>query len=116
MTDLCPDVQAKLRAQECKAEEWVRDGRGLWAMRRCMSAPSHGGRHLFTSWTYNVQPPGQSSERARQQGLKKALIDLVEDLEARWDMNDSHTNPGIRHCVEQAIKALRCADEMESSR
>jgi rubrerythrin len=52
-----------------------------------------------------------STERARQQGLKTALVDLVEDLEARWDMNDSHTNPGIRHCVEQARKALRCADE-----
>jgi hypothetical protein len=38
--------------------------------------------------------------------LRTALKDLVEDLEARWDMRDPRTNPGIRHYVERANGAL----------
>ncbi len=38
--------------------------------------------------------------------LRSALKEMTDDLEARWDMKDSSTNPGIRHCVEQARAAL----------
>jgi hypothetical protein len=38
--------------------------------------------------------------------LRAALKDLVEDLEARWDMRDPRTNPGIRHYVQRAKDAL----------
>lgn len=41
----------------CLAEEWVRDGRGLWAMRACQYYAKHGKSHSFGSWRYNVQPP-----------------------------------------------------------
>jgi len=110
MTD---DIQAKLRAQAIERvramREWLEIAKPVPQMteKRCeqlVEALRDAESALI----------GQSTERARQQGLKTALVDLVEDLEARWDMNDSHTNPGIRHCVEQARKALRCADELES--
>lgn len=40
---------------KCKAEEWHRDGRGLWAMRSCISATAHAGApHIFTAWRYDV--------------------------------------------------------------
>jgi len=38
--------------------------------------------------------------------LEKALRDLIEDLEARWDMQAPSTNPGIKACVEQGKAAL----------
>ena len=40
----------------CLAEEWHRDGRGLWARRVCRNWGKHP-RHDFASWEYNVQPP-----------------------------------------------------------
>jgi hypothetical protein len=43
----------------CAAGEWHRDGRGLWAMRRCQEHIKQ--RHIFGPWQYHVQPP--SSER-----------------------------------------------------
>lgn len=42
----------------CLAEEWVRDGRGLWAMRECTGLAKHGGRHSFTAWHCYMKPPG----------------------------------------------------------
>jgi hypothetical protein len=42
--------------RRCKAEEWHRDGRGLWAMRACVRDTQHGGRHEFGVWRYNVNP------------------------------------------------------------
>ena len=42
------------RDTDCLAEEWHRDGRGLWAMRVCHGSARHGGRHLFGAWRYNV--------------------------------------------------------------
>jgi hypothetical protein len=38
--------------------------------------------------------------------LREALVDLVEDLKARWDMSDPRTNPGIRYYVQRADAAL----------
>jgi hypothetical protein len=46
------------RPELCKAEEWQRDGRGLWAMRTCEIHGEHS-RHLFGRWRYHVQPPGE---------------------------------------------------------
>ena len=42
--------------------------------------------------------------------LLAALKEMTEDLEARWDMNDRSTNPGIRHCVEQAKAVIAKAE------
>jgi hypothetical protein len=50
-----PGHREELRA--CLAEEWQRDGRGLWARRTCRLWAPHGNRHDFSSWEYNVQPP-----------------------------------------------------------
>jgi hypothetical protein len=50
-----PGHREGLRA--CLAEEWHRDGRGLWARRTCRLWAPHGNRHDFSSWEYNVQPP-----------------------------------------------------------
>ena len=47
----------------------------------------------------------RESEQARQQ-LTGALKSIGDDLEARWDMTDSRTNPGIRAIVEQAKAVL----------
>lgn len=41
----------------CPAEEWHRDGRGLWATRSCISAQGHQSPHTFEPWRYNVTPP-----------------------------------------------------------
>lgn len=41
----------------CKAEEWHRDGRGLWAMRSCISHDGHKSSHTFEPWRYNVVLP-----------------------------------------------------------
>lgn len=41
----------------CKAEEWQRDGRGLWATRSCISHHGHRSSHTFEPWRYNVAPP-----------------------------------------------------------
>lgn len=43
--------------------------------------------------------------------LLHALKEMTEDLVARWDMNDASTNPGIKHCVEQARKALTAVEK-----
>jgi hypothetical protein len=40
----------------CLAQEWHRDGRGLWAMRSCQYYTGHGKAHAFGSWKYNVEP------------------------------------------------------------
>lgn len=40
----------------CVAEEWQRDGRGLWAMRCCISHAGHDSAHTFEPWRYNVKP------------------------------------------------------------
>lgn len=42
--------------------------------------------------------------------LLAALKEIADDLEARWDMRDRSTNPGIRHCVEQARAAIAKAE------
>lgn len=110
MTDLSPDLQAKLRAQaevhKCKAEEWQRDGRGLWAMRHCRFVGKHG-HHEFTSWTYNVEPPGVSSERARQQGLIQKWRNRAEPNFADPEASEDTLN------FWRGVK--RCADELESA-
>lgn len=38
--------------------------------------------------------------------LLVTLKNIVDDLEARWDMRDSRTNPGIKHNVAQAKAAI----------
>lgn len=38
--------------------------------------------------------------------LLDALRDLTNDVCERFDMESSSTNPGIKHCVEQALKAI----------
>jgi hypothetical protein len=40
--------------ERCKAEEWQRDGRGLWAMRACRHFYQHSTPHDFEPWRYNV--------------------------------------------------------------
>jgi hypothetical protein len=40
------------------------------------------------------------------EALRAALVGLVDDLEARWDMSDPRTNPGIKHHVQQAKEAI----------
>ena len=42
--------------------------------------------------------------------LLEALRETIEDLEARWDMNDPRTNPGIRQCVERGRAAIAKAE------
>jgi hypothetical protein len=42
---------------KCLAQEWQRDGRGLWAMRACRHYYQHNTPHDFEPWRYNVQPP-----------------------------------------------------------
>jgi hypothetical protein len=44
----------------CLAQEWQRDGRGLWAMRACQYYGGHTVGHAFGSWRYNVKPPGEA--------------------------------------------------------
>jgi hypothetical protein len=56
-----PDAALRAPTGDCLAEEWHRDGRGLWAMRACINKAKHGGRiggaHVFSAWRYNVHPP-----------------------------------------------------------
>lgn len=40
----------------CQAQEWQRDGRGLWAMRNCISHEGHQSPHTFEPWSYAVGP------------------------------------------------------------
>jgi hypothetical protein len=47
--------------------------------------------------------------------LRAALTAMVDDLEARWDMRDPRTNPGIVDCVTQAKATLRLGSESFSS-
>jgi hypothetical protein len=48
----------------------------------------------------------REASEAQVQALREALQEMTEDLEARWDMNDPRTNPGIRHNVERARSLL----------
>lgn len=52
-----------------------------------------------------------AAQRAALAQLRKALHDFVEDCEARWDMNDPRTNPGIKHCVEHGRAALSASSK-----
>jgi hypothetical protein len=45
------------RLEICVAEEWHRDGRGLWAMRSCISHKGHSSKHTFERWRYSVGKP-----------------------------------------------------------
>lgn len=40
-----------------------------------------------------------------------ALREMTDDLEARWDMNDPRTNPGIKHNVARAREAIALAEK-----
>lgn len=65
---------AEIQQVGCVAEEWQRDGRGLWAMRRCRNLAGHSSRHDFAAWEYYVQPPGVAAlaaERAAREGLEQ---------------------------------------------
>lgn len=69
-----------------------------------------------------VKAPSQYDDMCRELAaeiltLRKSRCDLlmvlkniVDDLEARWDMRDAGTNPGIRHNVEQAKVAIATAE------
>ena len=50
---------------------------------------------------------------AARDSLLLALKAMVEDLEARWDMADPRTNPGIRHNVETSKRAIAMVEELE---
>jgi hypothetical protein len=65
------------------AEEWQRDGRGLWAMRACRFAFKHSSQHEFTSWKYNVQPPAAAllTEQSRQ---LEALMRIAKEATNGW--------------------------------
>lgn len=41
--------------------------------------------------------------------MVEVLQSIVEDLEARWDMTDPSTNPGIVENVSQAKKVIAMA-------
>lgn len=43
--------------EACLAEEWHRDGRGFYAVRRCTGKPKHGNKHTFGRWSYYAKPP-----------------------------------------------------------
>jgi len=48
----------------CLAQEWVRDGRGLWAKRACRNDAGHVTPHQFAAWQYNVgAPPDQLGDK-----------------------------------------------------
>jgi hypothetical protein len=55
--------EGAMNHEKCFAQEWQRDGRGLWAMRRCRYFYQHVGKHDFDSWRYNVQPPNRECRR-----------------------------------------------------
>jgi hypothetical protein len=59
----------------CPAEEWHRDGRGLWAVRRCRNWHTQkGSPHSFTQWEYNAQPPGLTEQSRQQEALRALLV------------------------------------------
>jgi hypothetical protein len=64
----------------CPAEEWHRDGRGLWAVRRCRNWHTQkGSPHSFTQWEYNAQPPGLT-EQSRQQEAWQPIETAPKDV------------------------------------
>jgi hypothetical protein len=65
---------------QCQAEEWVRDGRGLWAMRVCRRAAGHGARHEFTSWYLNVNPPSTLALAARLDEIAREVEKAADEL------------------------------------
>lgn len=38
--------------------------------------------------------------------LLAALVDVLDELEARWDMNRASTDPGIKHGIQQGRAAI----------
>jgi hypothetical protein len=60
---------------------------------------------------------GAASRPRPQEGVEvlAALKDIVDDLEARWDMDDPRTNPGIKHNVERAKAAIAKAETSAAS-
>ncbi len=81
MTDkpfAAPREEQEKAPQFCKAEEWNRDGRGLWAERHCTDKRSHVGRHRFSAWRYNVQPPALSTPSPVSRAeMEREVIDHV---------------------------------------
>src|SRR5678815_3435394 len=56
------------------------------------------------------QLPRDGAPAPVQSELLTVLKDMVDDLEARWDMNDRSTNPGIVHNVRRAKQAIARAE------
>ena len=49
---------------------------------------------------------------ANARALYHALHEMTEDLEARWNMDDPRTNPGIRANVAQARRVMQQAEKL----
>jgi hypothetical protein len=55
-TDAAGPREPAIREAQCPAQEWQRDGRGLWAKRICIDDRGHTTGHNYTAWRYNVTP------------------------------------------------------------
>src|SRR6185436_10186562 len=77
------------RLDPCPAEEWHRDGRGLWAMRSCRFAFKHTARHEFTSWQYYKQAPEPSELSALRTRLR--AMEGAQDDKLLWTLDNVYT-------------------------
>lgn len=55
---------------------------------------------------HGLTPAEERPATGRSEKIETALRDIVEDMEARWDMSAASTNPGIKACVANAKAAL----------
>jgi hypothetical protein len=109
-----PDAALRAPTGDCLAEEWHRDGRGLWAMRACINKAKHGGRiggaHVFSAWRYNVQPLAVRPPVAAplQEALKVECTCRVIEKCLRCEAIDAASVPASPPTREELlIKALR---------
>lgn len=66
-----PQIPA-VEQNRCLAQEWQRDGRGLWAMRHCTYDAQHRGKsHFYGPWQYNVPDPMVAAKDAEIARLRE---------------------------------------------
>lgn len=91
---------------------WRADGAEVWATKPIRFNLTTAGTPMIATACKHQDAEGgfpfEANARliAAAPDLLEALVALTEDIADRFDMESPSTNPGIKHCIEQARAAL----------
>jgi hypothetical protein len=98
MSDQPPASVAAESPAMCLAQEWQRDGRGLWAMCACQYYQGHGKSHSFGQWKYNVAPLWEAllgrlpvAHEKTVKALRRMMHDHAKEMSSDefWTLSDA---------------------------